>query len=69
MNVFYDYSTGKVNGIQSNLSSAGAELFVDLRLLRLFQVSAGIRYSYPFTEGFEKTAPVQFLITRFELAN
>jgi hypothetical protein len=69
MNVFYDYSIGKVNNIQSNLSSAGAELFADLRLFRLFQVSAGVRYSYPFTDGFEKTAPVQFLITRFELAN
>ncbi|HUM45292.1 MAG TPA: hypothetical protein PLD84_00095, partial [Chitinophagales bacterium] len=69
MNVFYDYSRGEVNAINSTLSSVGAELMVDLRLFRLFQVSSGLRYSYTFNNEQERTMPVQFLVTRFELAN
>ena len=69
MNVFYDYSIGKVNGTQTNLASAGAELLVDLRLFRLISISTGVRYSFPFEDHAEHTMPVQFLVTRFELAN
>ena len=69
LNPYFDYSIGDVNTDQSILASAGAELLVDLRLFRLFVVSTGIRYSYAFNKDSERTAPVQFLVTRFELAN
>lgn len=68
-NLFYDYSVGKVMDQQNILTSVGAELLVDLRLFRLFAVSTGVRYSYTFNDVSEHTAPFQFLITRFELAN
>ncbi|MBK6484942.1 MAG: hypothetical protein IPG01_17855 [Chitinophagaceae bacterium] len=69
LNPYFDYSIGDVLTDQSILASAGAELLVDLRLFRLFVVSTGIRYSYAFNKDSERTAPVQFLVTRFELAN
>lgn len=69
MNVFFDYSIGEVNSVKSTLSSVGAELLVDLRLFRLFSVSSGVRYNYTFNNENERTAPFQFLVTRFELAN
>lgn len=69
LNIFCDYSIGKVEGISNTLSSTGAELFIDLRLFRLFNMSAGFRYSYAFNQSIQQTSPVQFLVTRFELAN
>lgn len=69
LNPYFDYSIGNVDTVQHILSSVGAEFMVDLRMFRLFQVSAGIRYSYAFNKDNERTAPVQFLVTRFELAN
>jgi hypothetical protein len=70
MNLFYDYSIGKVEEIEKTLSSTGAELYVDFRLFRLVQMSMGLRYNLTFNNNTnERTAPVQFLVTRFELAN
>lgn len=69
MNLFFDYSIGTVAGNSNALTSTGAELFVDLRLFRLFSMSAGIRYSYAFNDAVQHTQPVQLLVTRFELAN
>lgn len=69
MTVFFNYSIGIVNDVNSTLSSVGTELLVDFRLFRLFQVSSGVRYSYAFNKEIERTPPVQFLVTRFELAN
>lgn len=69
LNLFYDLSQGKVNHTQDLLSSTGAELFADIRLFRLFRTTMGVRYSYTFNSQFEKTMPVQFLVTLFELAN
>jgi hypothetical protein len=69
LNLFYDYSIGKVLNNNTTLSSTGAELFADFRMFRLFQVSAGMRYSYTFNNNFERKTPFQFLVTRFEFAN
>lgn len=69
LNPFFDYSIGNIDTFQSILASAGAELLVDLRLFRLFQVSTGIRYNFAFNKDSERATPFQFLVTRFELAN
>ena len=68
-NLFYDYSEVKLNAVKNNLNATGAELFMDLRLLRLFSVTLGFRYNYVFQQNLTETTPFQFLVTRFELAN
>jgi hypothetical protein len=68
-NLFYDYSEVQLNALKSNLNATGAELFIDLRLLRLFSMTMGFRYNYVFNKNLAETTPFQFLVTRFELAN
>jgi hypothetical protein len=71
-NVFYDHAVGVLNQRNSIMSAPGTELYADLRLFRLFQMTLCFRYNlatqstaYPSPE----TIPFQFLVTRFELMN
>jgi hypothetical protein len=68
-NLYYDYSEVELNALKDKLNSTGAELFVDLRLLRLFSMTMGFRYNYVFNKTLAETTPFQFLVTRFELVN
>ncbi len=68
-NLFYDHSRAALTFSESNLNATGTELFLDLRLLRLFSVSMGVRYNYTFNDGFTETTPFQFVVSRFELVN
>jgi hypothetical protein len=68
-NLYYDYSEVAWNAAIANLNAAGAELFIDLRVLRLFSMTMGLRYNYVFRQDLAETMPFQFLVTRFELAN
>ena len=68
-NFFYDYSQVELPGLKDHLNAAGSELFIDLRLLRLFSMSLGFRYNYVFNKALAETAPFQFIVTRFELVN
>jgi hypothetical protein len=52
------------------MNSAGAQLYVDTRLFRLFQMTMALRFNYVFDDDyFGDTTPFEFLITTFELAN
>jgi Tol biopolymer transport system component len=70
-NVFYDYGRGILNDRTITMRSPGTELYVDLRVFRLFQMSACFRYT--FVEESASPAPeimpFQFIVTRFELLN
>lgn len=68
-NFFADYAEGKTGDFTQPMTSAGAELFIDLRLFRLFQTTMAFRFNAPFDDPIAGTIPFQFLITRFELAN
>jgi hypothetical protein len=68
-NLFYDYSQAELIALKENLNSTGAELFIDLRALRLFSMTLGFRYSFVSNKDLTETAPFQFVVTRFELAN
>ena len=69
-NFFYDYSRISLPNLEANLNAAGSELFIDLRLLRLFSMSLGFRYNYLFNDNnLAETAPFQFVVSRFELVN
>lgn len=67
--LFYDHSQGKRLGQDYRLHSAGIELMLDLRLLRLFGMTMGVRYSHLSEKDALDTRPFQFLVTRFELQN
>lgn len=71
-NVFYDYSRGTLNENTITMRSPGTELYVDLRVFRLFQMSACFRYTF-VEENNEIPSPdiipFQFIVTRFELLN
>lgn len=69
MNLFFDLSEGVTAPFHQRMSSAGAELMIDFRLLRLFQVTPAFRYSYTFNDYIGEKQPFQFLILRFEVAN
>ncbi|MCY7408826.1 MAG: hypothetical protein LH473_01005 [Chitinophagales bacterium] len=69
LNLFYDYSIAKVLDNKTVMASTGAERFADFRFLRLIQISAGMRYGYNFNKDFNAKTPVQFLVTRFKIAN
>lgn len=68
-NIFLDVAEGKSNDFVQPMTSTGSELFVDLRLFRLFQATLAFRFNAPFESHAAGTTPFQFLITRFELAN
>ena len=68
-NFFFDYSEGTIADFSQPMTSTGAEVFIDLRFFRLFQVTMALRFNVPFDEPAAGTIPFQFLITRFELAN
>lgn len=68
-NIFYDYSVAKRLGREYQLNSAGAELMLDLRILRLFGMTMGIGYSNIFNKEAINTTPFRFFVSRFELQN
>ena len=68
-NLFFDHGVAQRQSKEYQLNSAGAELFIDLRALRLFGMTLGFRYSQIFNEGEVNTTPFQFFISRFELQN
>ena len=68
-NFFLDRAEGNTGTFSQPMTSTGAELFIDLRLFRLFQMTMAFRYNYTFDDPVAGTIPFQFLITRFELAN
>ncbi|MFC5272253.1 hypothetical protein [Adhaeribacter terreus] len=68
-NLFYDRSKVELLTTKENLNSTGAELFTDLRVLRLFSMTMGFRYNYILSDTSTETTPFQFVVTRFELAN
>jgi hypothetical protein len=72
LNVFYDYGRGTLNNQTIIMRSPGTELYVDLRIFRLFQMSACFRYTF-VKENTDTPSPeiipFQFLVTRFELLN
>ncbi len=45
-NLFYDHSEGELLDVTSQLRSAGIELQVDLRFIRLVDIGAGVRLGY-----------------------
>jgi hypothetical protein len=68
--LFFDYSKGTIESFEQNMNSAGAQLYVDTRLFRLFQMTMALRFNYVFDDDyFGDTTPFEFLITTFELAN
>jgi hypothetical protein len=69
MNLFFDFSEGVTAPFHQGMSSAGTELMIDFRLLRLFQVTPAFRYSYTFNDYIGEKQPFQFLMLRFEVAN
>jgi len=68
-NLFFDYGEGVTNLFHQPMKSMGAELMIDFRLFRLFQMTPAFRYSYAFDDYVGEKQPFQFLILRFELAN
>lgn len=68
-NVFFDHSVGNRRSREYQMNSAGAELFIDLRALRLFGMTVGFRYNNIFNKGEVNTTPFQFFVSRFELQN
>jgi hypothetical protein len=68
-NLFYDHSIARRMDKEYHLNSTGAELFLDLRALRLFGMTIGIRYSAILNKGLINTTPFQFFVSRFELQN
>jgi hypothetical protein len=68
-NFFVDYAKGQTGDFTQPMTSAGGELFIDLRFFRLFQTTLAFRFNAPFDDPVAGTIPFQFLITRFELAN
>ncbi|MDX5347118.1 MAG: hypothetical protein LPJ89_04995 [Hymenobacteraceae bacterium] len=68
-NLFYDHAWVKLVEKEGELNSVGAELHIDLRLLRLFSSSIAFRYSYSLSNKLAEPVPFQFIVTRFELAN
>ena len=68
-NLFFDYAEVNWQAAKENLNASGAELWIDLRVLRLFSMTMGLRYNYTFQRELADTTPFQFLVTRFELAN
>jgi hypothetical protein len=71
-NVFFDYGRGILNDQETIMKTPGAELYVDFRVFRLFQMSVCFRYNFVKESSDEpspEVIPFQFIVTRFELAN
>jgi hypothetical protein len=52
LNLFYQYSAYKNNGMQFDLQATGADLSADMHIFRfVFPVDIGIRYSRRITYG------------------
>lgn len=71
-NVFYDHALGTINGREITMQAPGTELYVDLRLFRLAQMTICMRYnlvSEMTQPASPDILPFQFLVTRFELIN
>ncbi len=68
--LFFDYSKGTIQSFEQNMNSTGAQLYIDMRLFRLFQMTMAFRFNYVLDDDyFGETTPFEFLITSFELAN
>lgn len=67
--LFFDYGEGVTNSFHQPMKSVGAELMIDFRLFRLFQMTPAFRYSYALDDYIGEKQPFQFLVLRFELAN
>ena len=71
-NFFYDHAIGNLNDREITMRTPGSEVFADLRLFRLFQMTLCFRCSFVELEAaaiYPQTTPFQFLVTRFELVN
>ena len=71
-NFFYDHAIGRLTNREITMKSPGAELYADLRLFRLFQMTLCFRYAFvedATTGPSPERVPFQFLVTRFELLN
>ena len=72
LNVFFDKAVGEIRDREIDMHVPGTELYVDLRLFRLVQMTVCMRYNF-VNEGDDiampDVLPFQFLVTRFELVN
>jgi hypothetical protein len=71
-NVFYDHAVGTLNEDEITMRAPGTELYIDLRLFRLVQMTVCMRYNVvsEMTDPLSPDVlPFQFLVTRFELLN
>ncbi len=69
VNAFADLTRSRVADKEQGWATGGLELGIDLRLMRLFQMSILMRYTAALTTGVPLDRPFEFLVTRFELAN
>lgn len=69
VNAFADMTRSRVAGTEEDWITGGLEVGIDLRLMRLFQMSMLMRYTAALTTGVPLDRPFEFLVTRFELAN
>jgi hypothetical protein len=58
-----------VAAVEQDWATGGLELGIDLRVIRIFQMTMLMRYSAALTTGVPVDRPFEFLVTRFELAN
>ncbi|MBL7937885.1 MAG: hypothetical protein JNL43_00880 [Flavobacteriales bacterium] len=69
LNAFTDLAWPSVADEQEQWATGGVELGVDLRFLRLFQVTLLTRFSASLSTDVPVDRPFEFLVTRFEFAN
>jgi hypothetical protein len=69
LNAFTDLAWPVIADQQAQWATGGLELGVDLRFLRLFQVTMLARFSAALTTSVPVDRPFEFLVTRFEFAN
>jgi hypothetical protein len=69
LNAFADLSRSRVAAVEQDWATGGLELGIDLRVIRIFQMTMLMRYSAALTTGVPVDRPFEFLVTRFELAN
>ncbi|MBP6389760.1 MAG: hypothetical protein KA352_02615 [Flavobacteriales bacterium] len=69
VNAFADLTRSRVAANEQDWATGGLELSIDLRLMRLFQMSILMRYTAALTTGVPLDRPFEFLVMRFELVN
>lgn len=69
-NFFYDHAQGTLVGAHQMMRSAGAEILLDFRLFRLFQVNGGLQYAYLLDEEDPNRRHFfNVVVAQFEFAN